>query len=83
MLIARSGRAPLHAAEILLVVSIERVAASTVVLRTVWATESDLLAGVRRTDVELVAGEHELLARLRELVPLIAGTGADIRAAVA
>jgi hypothetical protein len=48
----------------LLVVSVVRVAATAVMLRTVWATTSDLLAGHRRTDVDLVADRPALLERL-------------------
>jgi hypothetical protein len=53
----------------LLVVSVERVAATAVMVRTVWATTGDLLAGHRRTDVDLVADQPALRDRLAALAP--------------
>jgi hypothetical protein len=74
----RDGKAAL---DHLLVISVERVSASVTAVRTVWATTDDILAGHRRTDLELVADEPALLIRLGELAPLI--YRADLRAAAA
>jgi hypothetical protein len=66
----------------LLVISVERVSASVTAVRTVWATTEDILAGHRRTDLELgFADEPALLKRLAELAALIYRS--DLRAAVA
>jgi hypothetical protein len=52
----------------LLVIGIERIAVTAVMLHTVWATISDLLAGHRRTDVDLLP-DQAALRRLADLVP--------------
>jgi hypothetical protein len=39
-----------------------------VLLQTVWAITPDILAGRRRTDVERIADQAQLIGRLGELV---------------
>ncbi len=44
-----------------------------VILQTVWATTPDLRTGRRVTRSETIADQAQLVDRLAELVPLIAG----------
>jgi hypothetical protein len=54
-------------AETLLVIDVVN-AYGVILLQTVWATNTDLRAGHRRTDVERVADPAIMQHRLRELV---------------
>jgi hypothetical protein len=59
--------------ETLLVIAIDIVnAEGRLIMRTVWATTADYLAGPRSTRFEHINDAEQLLARLAELVPAIA-----------
>jgi hypothetical protein len=64
----------------LLVISVERIAATAVMLRTEWATTSDLIAGHRRTDTDLSADQPALVRRLGVLVPRLFPPTAAVQA---
>ena len=68
---AKTGQRKHFSMDHLMLISVERVAARAIALRSIWATTADIVTGYRRTELELFADRASLRRRLAELVPLL------------